>query len=415
MIFASISFIHHLLDNNAMKNARHESKQVPRHLKHWHTFMKQHKCSDQFERISRDFEPFYTAIKHQKYQLRKQIQHFLSQPTHPRMHRCRIQSGQAHHCPQMVDAFAHLLPNLSVFINDLDEPRVIFSPSNQNPMDGTTDWIYNRAQLNGMLNTCRKQTPAANQHGFFIRPDTLILTSRLVPVLSQTKTDCFADILIPSEYNYYAQIVPDDIETLQQWTATQVKWEDKHPVLIWRGSTTGMSNTIEEEWRRSHRIRLVEYSRSIRRDDIDLKLTGIAQASDDASAAIQHDFPLVERLPQDAFWRNKYLMDVDGNTFSQRFFVFLFHNSLIFHAGLFVDWFSERLKPNVHYIPISLTYKDLADKVSWARQNDKKARDIAENAMRLAWNDLRKEEMQCYMFRVMAEYVELLRQLDLLE
>lgn len=58
-------------------------------------------------------------------------------------------------------------------------------------------------------------------------------------------------------------------------------------------------------------------------------------------------------------WKNKFLMVVDGNTFNSRLRQTLASGSLVMRAGLFVEWFEERMQDGVHYLKIKLDYSDL--------------------------------------------------------
>ena len=45
-------------------------------------------------------------------------------------------------------------------------------------------------------------------------------------------------------------------------------------------------------------------------------------------------------------------MILDGNSFNSRLPTFLSSGSLIFRAGLFGEWFDERIHPLKHYLPV---------------------------------------------------------------
>jgi len=58
--------------------------------------------------------------------------------------------------------------------------------------------------------------------------------------------------------------------------------------------------------------------------------------------------------------------------------------------------FTLRLKPWIHYVPISYTGADLPDKILWLRNNDEKARQIAKNGRNFGLSFLRLEDYYCY-------------------
>jgi hypothetical protein len=116
-----------------------------------------------------------------------------------------------------------------------------------------------------------------------------------------------------------------------------------------------------------------------------------------------------KRVPFASHWRFKYLMDVDGNSFSRRFRPFLLSNSLVFRATAFREWFDDWIRPGVHYIAItSPDFADVRPQLEWALANDAEARAIADRATRFARRWLRAQDEQCWTFRVIAEYADLL-------
>jgi len=58
--------------------------------------------------------------------------------------------------------------------------------------------------------------------------------------------------------------------------------------------------------------------------------------------------------------------------------------------------FSSRLKPWIHYVPISMTAADLPEKIRWLQNNDDKARQLARNARNFGLSYLRLEDYYCY-------------------
>ncbi len=58
--------------------------------------------------------------------------------------------------------------------------------------------------------------------------------------------------------------------------------------------------------------------------------------------------------------------------------------------------FSDRLKPYVHYVPISRDGADLVDKIEWLQRNDHLAYQIAMNGQNFAQSYLRFEDLLCF-------------------
>jgi len=58
--------------------------------------------------------------------------------------------------------------------------------------------------------------------------------------------------------------------------------------------------------------------------------------------------------------------------------------------------FSSRLKPYVHFVPLTYSAADAAEKVKWLQQNDHLAKTLAANARNFALSHLRLEDIVCY-------------------
>ena len=105
---------------------------------------------------------------------------------------------------------------------------------------------------------------------------------------------------------------------------------------------------------------------------------------------------------------HKYLMLVDGNSFVSRLPAFMKSASLMFRAGIFDEWFDEWLEDQRHYLRIALDYSDLESKLKWAMKHDEEAREIGLRARDFSKKHLRREDMECYLFRLLLEYANIL-------
>ncbi|KAL3478726.1 hypothetical protein BJX99DRAFT_245299 [Aspergillus californicus] len=205
-------------------------------------------------------------------------------------------------------------------------------------------------------------------YGFFDRPNVFAVVHDLFPVFSQSKVSTFQDILYPSPW-YWAKKVPYIKEK-------DVSWEAKIDKLYWRGSTTG-GFSKGGGWRRHHRQRMVSSINALNiarvltrnngsrwetekvdrhkyHDLFDVHFTSVGQCDRNDCAAQAEFFRVTETTEQEDAWAYKYLVDIDGNAFSGRYHAFLNSNSLVCKVTLFREWHDERLKPWVHYTPLSL-------------------------------------------------------------
>jgi hypothetical protein len=85
----------------------------------------------------------------------------------------------------------------------------------------------------------------------------------------------------------------------------------------------------------------------------------------------------------------KYLIDVPGVGYSARVKLLLFSGRPLFYVirSENESYFKD-LKPFKHYIPVRADLSDLEEKYQWAEKNPDVARQIAQNALEYAKNNL---------------------------
>ena len=66
------------------------------------------------------------------------------------------------------------------------------------------------------------------------------------------------------------------------------------------------------------------------------------------------------------------------------------------------------MRPWIDYVPIKMDMSDLEEKIEWVRQNDQKARKIAESGKRRVRSLLSDENLACYMQHLLTEYSKLM-------
>lgn len=260
----------------------------------------------------------------------------------------------------------------------------------------------------------------SSTYGFFDRPNAYNIVHDLFPIFSQSKISSYGDLIYPSPWYWFDKVVYKEV--------TDMPWQQKQDKLYWRGSTTG-GFSRNGGWRRQHRQNFVhkinapdqakvlvnkgtdaqpkwevdEVPRGEHRDLIDVHFSHIGQCDPgdcDAQAAFFDVVDMVE--PQEA-WGYKYLLDVDGNAFSGRFYAFLQSRSLTFKLALFREWHYEWLKPWVHYVPLSLQGDDWLESVKWFSKETKEAEKIAQQSREWADKTLRKADMEVWFFRLLLE------------
>ncbi|KAG9882113.1 glycosyltransferase family 90 protein, partial [Aureobasidium melanogenum] len=233
-------------------------------------------------------------------------------------------------------------------------------------------FVYNDTAFSDVCNSPSFGT----SHGFFDRPNAFNVVHDLVPVFSQSKMSSFQDILYPSPWYWYGKVTYDSHK--------DVAWEKKEGKLWWVGSTTG-GFSRDGGWRRQHRQKFVHklnapdqakimydahltsaasredktpdwQIRSVPRSDyaelMDVHFSHVGQCDPGDCDAQKEFFKIVPPADQQDAWKYKYLLDMDGNAFSGRFYAFLKSHSLVFKMAVFREWHAEWLKPWIHYVPL---------------------------------------------------------------
>lgn len=190
--------------------------------------------------------------------------------------------------------------------------------------------------------------------------------------------------------------------------------------VFWRGTDSAVPagdchgfsecEVSERTLRHFHRLQLVQLSRNNPRR-IDALLSGAKRLS----IAEGHD-KLYRRLgfldrkewTISAQLQFRYLLDVDGSSQSTRLYWVLLSNSAVFkQATRCCNWYSDSLRPFIHYVPVRRDLSDLALKVQWLQQRPRLARAMARRSSAFARRKLSHEDAMHYLARVIAAIAEL--------
>jgi hypothetical protein len=280
-------------------------------------------------------------------------------------------------------------------------------------------FIYNQTAFSDIC-----QSPSFSEtHGFFDRPNAFNIVQDLFPIFSQSKISSYSDILYPSPWYWDHKVTYN--------ASNDLEWEEKSDQIYWRGSTTG-GFSRDGGWRRQHRQHLVqkanakdqakilenkgeetaenwkvkEVPRSNFKDKFDVYFSHVGQCDPGDCEAQKEFFDLRVNQDQQEAWKYKYLLDMDGNAFSGRFYAFLQSKSLVYKMAVFREWHEEWLKPWVHYVPLSLRGDEWVESARWF--GDETAGKIAAQRMALQgsqWAEkvLRNEDLEVWFFRLLLE------------
>lgn len=220
---------------------------------------------------------------------------------------------------------------------------------------------------------------AHNEQGHFFSDWRTI--SALYPVFSPAKVNGYQDIRIPSHY-YYGSTSRytygwDSVNLeLKDFDPMEVPWEEKVDKIFWRGATTGGGNHPPGFAPQYHRHRFLRMSST------DSNTTKIVTFLDPASStpqwistevaigklneeimdaafvkavsadgypgglpALMRDHKFGDSVPLGAHWRYKYLVDLDGMSYSGRFMAFLASDSVPVKATVYEEFFSDWIQP----------------------------------------------------------------------
>ncbi|KAI9206140.1 glycosyl transferase family 90-domain-containing protein [Polychytrium aggregatum] len=404
----------------------------PKHYDKWFAYAREKQCLiDNYDTLHKDLEPFF---KLPPQEFRDRIKMLVEAGAAPdgehSYHFIRINqgvvtgpSGRDSPVPGWMGAWLSLIEKHAADIDDLalvfnpyDEPRVVYNHKQANAVQEAlysplerVDWHRPSAEehYEWLLERCPyRESPFSKllnkYHGFTINPDTRVYTESLVPIISNTKLrHCFADIVVPS--NYY---ITSSLDT--QSEVDTIPWSEKIPMMFWRGSTTGGS-PVNLGYAFYHRHRLVKLATND--SHMDIAFTDLVQCGYFCEH-MRLNYPLAPSVPFSNNFKYKYLIDIDGNTFSQRYMPFLQSNSLVFKMTIFQEYFDGWLEPFVHYIPINVDLSDLSEKLQWAIDHDEEAEQIALNSKYFSKRFLTLDQMDCYMYLMLLELARLYNRAD---
>ncbi|ODA78827.1 hypothetical protein RJ55_06211 [Drechmeria coniospora] len=283
-------------------------------------------------------------------------------------------------------------------------------------------FVYNATAMSDIC-----LTPSlGSTYGFFDRPNAYNVVHDLFPIFSQSKISSYNDLVYPSPWYWHQKVAYKENR--------DKAWADKQDRLYWRGSTTG-GFSRNGGWRRQHRQNFVKkinagdeayvmvnkgsdgeksakwevkkVPRGDYRNLIDVHFTHVGQCDPGDCDAQAQFFDLADHVNQQDAWGYKYLLDIDGNAFSGRFYAFLQSKSLTFKLSVFREWHSEWLKPWVHFVPLSLQGDDWLEAVRFfadGSRGNREAEEIAITSKEWANKVLRKEDMEVWFFRLLLEY-----------
>lgn len=264
----------------------------------------------------------------------------------------------------------------------------------------------------------RRDYPLLSKHGFepyfdIWNSKTQPLVShkyeKYCPIFSMSSTDDYADILLPTHEDWSRiqsienKWFPHSFRSCEM-PIDDIKWDNKKPIAVFRGASTGNGVTIDTN------IRLkLAYLSSLKEIDPNdqlpfldagihkwnLRPKKIMKISKLQTINIKDiNIELSQSLSYTEQCQYKYIIHVDGHVSAFRLGCELGMKSVI----LKVDsewklWYSYLLQPYIHYIPIKEDLSNLIEQIKWCKNNDIKCQQIALNAYNFFLNFLQKDTL----------------------
>lgn len=235
---------------------------------------------------------------------------------------------------------------------------------------------------------------------------------KYAPILSMCSNPKSADIPIPT-YEDWARVSVLDQKYFpfiaQEYKNNYnfVQWQDKIPIAIFRGTSTGFGLTFDTNMRL--KVSKMSLDNVMDEDCMRLLDAGIIRWNlrpriDPITHNVEIfsqdvlNLPIVSYLNSEQQSKYKYIINIDGHVSAYRLSLELSTGSVI----LLVDsnnkvWYSNLLKPYVHYIPIKHDLSDLYDQIKFCKRNDELCQEITKNALKFYNTYLCKEYIMDYM------------------
>ncbi len=232
------------------------------------------------------------------------------------------------------------------------------------------------------------------------------------PILSMCKSDDYADICIPT-WDDWARVSVCEGKFFhkspyQKSYNFTTPWDNRIPTAIFRGGSTGHGTSLYENKRLLVSHMSLEGIVDIK-DGIRLLNAGIVswnvrprihkhnQYIDTFDDDI-FNIPLVNYMDIEEQSTFKYIVNIDGHVSAYRLSLELGSGSVVLLVeSKYKLWFSDKLIPFTHYVPIKSDLSDLYEKIRWCKCNDDVCRTIATSAKQFHDQYLQKSGILKYL------------------
>jgi hypothetical protein len=156
-------------------------------------------------------------------------------------------------------------------------------------------------------------------------------------------------------------------------------WQQRIPVVFWRGGTSGRKPG--SDWQKLPRLELCR--RALGNTKFDVGISHVGQLPDGANAEIRAAGLLRGRVPAELFRYYRAHLAIDGNSWPTGLYVTMLTGTPVIKIASsygFHQWWYDRLKPWVHFVPVEADMSDLDDKADWVLADGERAEEIGRAA-----------------------------------
>ena len=142
------------------------------------------------------------------------------------------------------------------------------------------------------------------------------------------------------------------------------------------------------------RVRLCLASQKLQHMDpalpVDCAITRIPPQDNLAVERLDKAGVLGDRVPEHSWLNNQFAIDIDGNANAfTNFFIRLLFGCCVLKVASplnFRQWYYDRLKPWVHFVPVASDLSDFETRIRWCFDQQQRCRDIARAGQLLAFS-----------------------------
>lgn len=216
--------------------------------------------------------------------------------------------------------------------------------------------------------------------------------SKYTPILSTSKTDDFADVLIPTHDDWCRAVYQETGYTIDFQNRTYprinpIQWHNKIAKVVFRGTTTGAGTTPET----NKRLRMWELVQNLPKHEADLFNVGFVkwnirprknENSPYFDIIKRSNYPIVPFMSTQEQSAYKYILNVEGHVAAFRLgYEMSFGSIILLVESEWKVWFSHMIHPWIHYVPVKADMSDLVEMVMWCEANQDRCQTIVKNAL----------------------------------